>query len=87
MVQAGGDGWGAVYIEACAVAGANVGATDGQGCNGVYHAAKYGHSESTSALFAAGCDANACIFGHTSPIYTAAARVCSLHYRISFWSG
>ncbi len=74
MVQAGGDGWGSVYIEASVVAGANVGSTDGEGCNGVYHAAKYGHSESMSALLAAGCDANACMKGDISPIYTAAGN-------------
>ena len=53
MVQAGGDGWEAGDIAAAAAAGADVGASDGDGCNGVWNAARYGHAESLAALLAA----------------------------------
>jgi hypothetical protein len=44
MVQAGGDGWAAGDIAAAAAAGADVGASDGGGCNCVWNAARYGHA-------------------------------------------
>jgi len=72
MVQAGGDGWVADDIAAAAAAGANVGATDSSGHNGVWNAARYGHVESMAALILAGADVNKCANDGRSPIFIAA---------------
>ena len=72
MVQAGGDGWAAGDIAAAAAAGADVGASDGGGCNCVWNAARYGHAESMAALLAVGGDVNKCTNDGRSAIFMAA---------------
>jgi hypothetical protein len=72
MVQAGADGWSATDIFAAAAAGADVCAMDGGGLSGVYHAARYGHLDSLTALLKAGGDANKGRDDGASPIWIAA---------------
>ena len=72
MVQAGADGWSATDIFAAAAAGADVCAMDGEGLSGVYHAARYGHLDSLTALLKAGGDANKGRDDGASPIWIAA---------------
>ncbi len=72
MVQAGADGWAASDIAAAAAAGADAGAIDDLGCNGVCNAAKYGCAESMVALLAAGVDLISCDNDGRSPIWMAA---------------
>ena len=72
MVQAGADGWSATDILAAAAAGADVCATDGGGLSGVFHAARYGHLDSLTALLKAGGDANKGRDDGASPIWIAA---------------
>ena len=72
MVQAGADGWSATDIFAAAAAGADVCAMDGGGLSGVFHAARYGHLDSLTALLKAGGDANKGRDDGASPIWIAA---------------
>jgi ankyrin repeat protein len=74
MVQAGSDGWAAVYVEAALAAGADVGAVDRGGGNCLWHAAQYGHVDTMAALIAARVDVNKCNNDGRSPIYIAAGR-------------
>jgi ankyrin repeat protein len=71
IVQAGADGWTAGDIEAAVAAGADVGAVDKNGSNGICNAARYGYSESLTALIAGRVDANHCDSLGRSPIYLA----------------
>jgi ankyrin repeat protein len=74
MVQAGSDGWAAVYVEAALAAGADVDAVDRRGGNCLWHAAQYGHVDTMTALIAARVDVNKCNNDGRSPIYIAAGR-------------
>jgi len=74
MVQAGADGWAAVYIDAALAAGADVGAIDRGGGDCLWHAAQYGHADTMAALLTAGVDVNKCNRDGRSPIYIAACR-------------
>jgi ankyrin repeat protein len=74
MVQAGSDGWAAVYVNAALAAGADVGAIDRGGGDCVWHAAQYGHADTMAALIAAGVDVNKCNNDGRSPVYIAAGR-------------
>jgi hypothetical protein len=70
LVRAGGDGWAAADIAAAAAAGADVRATL-DGCNGAWHAARYGHAESLAAMIAPGCDWNEPNRKGATPLYSA----------------
>ena len=72
MVQAGADGWSATDIFAAAAAGADVCAMDGEGLSGVFHAARYGHLDSLTALLKVGGDANKGRDDGACPIWIAA---------------
>jgi ankyrin repeat protein len=75
MVQAGGDGWAQGDIAAAAAAGADIGAIDINGCNGVWNAARYGHADSISMLVAVSGDVNMCSndgMARRSPMFIAA---------------
>jgi hypothetical protein len=72
MVQAGGDGWVSGDIAAAAAAGAEVCATDGRGCHGIWNAARYGHADAIEALLAARGDVNMCSNDGRSPVFNAA---------------
>jgi hypothetical protein len=74
IVQAGGDGWVAGDIVAAVAAGADLHATDGNGCTGIWNAARYGHEDSLIALLAAGGEVNKCSNQGASPLYFAAAN-------------
>jgi ankyrin repeat protein len=74
MVQAGSDGWAAVYIHAALAAGADVGAIDRGGGNCMWHAAQYGHVDTMAALLSARVDVNKCNNDGRSPIYISACR-------------
>ena len=80
MVQAGSDGWAAVYVEAALAAGADVGAVDRGGGNCLWHAAQYGHVDTMAALIAARVDVNKCNNDGRSPIYIAAGRGHSRYF-------
>jgi hypothetical protein len=72
MVQAGADGWNMNDICAAAAAGADVCATDRDGLSGIFHAARYGHLDSLTALLKAGGDVHRGRNDGASPIWIAA---------------
>jgi hypothetical protein len=73
LVRAGADGWSAIDIQAAVTAGADIGAADLDGKNGVWHAARCGHADALSALITVSCDQNKNMrdkYG-ASPVYAA----------------
>jgi ankyrin repeat protein len=72
LVQAGGDGWSARDVLAAVAAGADIGATDSDGRNCIWNAARYGHADCMAALLRSGGDVNKCNSDGRSPIYSAA---------------
>jgi ankyrin repeat protein len=73
LVEAGGDGWTGSDIHAAAFAGANLGASDRNGCNGVWNASRYGHKHSIVALLELKSDVNMSDGNGMSPISASAS--------------